>query len=134
VSDNFVIEPRILHRKIFSLLKAGHCALLHLAFEPDFRMCSPHKLFEYMAAGLPVIVSPAESVARIVREEGAGIVVGYNPAEMAQAIIELAKDKDLRNRMGEAGKKAVREKYNWKNDSQILINIYDRFLRKSNAV
>jgi len=128
VGENLEFHARIPHRSIFSVLKAADIAILHLKYNIDYRSCSPHKLFEYMAAGLPVVVSPAESVARIVESEGIGYVVGYEPTEMAEAIVKLATDDDLRHAMGEAGKAAVKREYNWENDGSRLVELYDRIL------
>lgn len=124
VGQNFEILTPVPHREIFTVLNAGDISLLHLEYNMNYRASSPHKLFEYMAAGLPVITSPVESVARIVDEEGAGLVVGYSSDEMAEAVINLAKSPAERRAMGERGRLAVERKYNWKNESEKLIDIY----------
>jgi glycosyltransferase involved in cell wall biosynthesis len=86
----------------------------------------PHKLFQYMALGKPVIVTDARPLARIVKNCKCGIVVkSGNANEMADAIITLS-DKRLASRLGYNGKKTVKEIYNWRNTSRELIRFYKR--------
>lgn len=128
VLENIKFIDRVPHKEIMSVLSAGNVGILHLVYNMDYRMCSPHKLFEYMLAGLPVIVSPAESVARVVNSTGCGIVVGYNPEEFSSAVIDLAKNPEKIKLMGEAGKNAVEREFNWQNDAKKLIEIYENIL------
>ena len=85
----------------------------------------PHKIFQYMAKGKPVIVTDCKPLKRIVEECNCGIVVpsgDYN--KLAEAIIKLYKDKEYAKKLGDNGKKAVEEKYNWKNEAMKLCALY----------
>jgi glycosyltransferase involved in cell wall biosynthesis len=80
----------------------------------------PNKLFDYMAAGLPVLTSDAVPAARIVRATKAGLVFRSGDAEdLAARVRELA-DPDRRARMAEAGREAVRREYHWERDAAAL--------------
>jgi len=82
----------------------------------------PHKLFEYMAMGKPVITSDAKPFKRIVKESCAGLIFKSNdPVDFAAKILEIASTK---TNFGENGLKAVEEKYNWENDSKVLVKMY----------
>jgi starch synthase len=74
---------------------------------------SPLKMFEYMAAGLPVVAPAVARIPQLVAPEREGIL--YDPADpgaLAQALERLAED-GLRARLGAAGRdRAVRE-YSW---------------------
>lgn len=86
----------------------------------------PHKLFQYMAMGKPVVVTDCKPLKRIVEECKCGIVVPSGDHEkMAEAIIKLYKDKDYARLLGENGRKAVEKKYNWENEAKKLIKLYD---------
>lgn len=90
----------------------------------------PHKLFQYMAMRKPVIVTNCKPLKRIVEECDCGIVVpsgDYN--EMAQAIIGLYNNKEYVRKLGENGRRAVEEKYNWKNEANTLCELYDRLVK-----
>jgi glycosyltransferase involved in cell wall biosynthesis len=81
----------------------------------------PNKLFDYMAAELPVITSDVIPFARIVRETGAGIVFkSRDPASLASAIRTLF-DGARRRAYGAAGLAAVRSRYNWEYDAHVLV-------------
>ena len=53
-----------------------------------------------------------------------------NPEEIAQAIEYLLDHPDEARQMGENGRKAVQEKYNWENESQKLLALYHDLLSK----
>ena len=60
---------------------------------------------EALAAGTPVIASRTGGLPEIVQHEKSGILVpSRNPAKIAEAVIRLAGDPDLRQSMGEHGK------------------------------
>jgi glycosyltransferase involved in cell wall biosynthesis len=92
----------------------------------------PTKMFEYMAAGIPVIASHFPLWKEIVEGNRCGICVDpLNPEEMGAAIRYIMKNREEAQQMGENGRKAVLEKYNWETESQILIELYDEILQRS---
>jgi len=71
------------------------------------------KLFTYMAAGIPVIVSRLPLVADVVRETGCGLIVDEtSPAAIAEAIEYIITHKTEAEIMGQRGRQAIEEKYN----------------------
>ncbi|HMJ67470.1 MAG TPA: glycosyltransferase [Cyclobacteriaceae bacterium] len=85
----------------------------------------PVKLFEYMAASMPVIASKYGESARFVQEADAGILVDpLSPGEIAAAIQWLLDHPEEAAGMGARGRKLVAEKYNWEKESQELVNLY----------
>lgn len=84
----------------------------------------PHKLFQYMGMGMPVVVSDCKPVARFVRETGAGEVSrSGDPSSLAKALAKMA-DPARAAAASEAGKKAVRERYNLEIEGQQLVALY----------
>ena len=72
---------------------------------------SPLKLYEYMAAGLPIVASRIGQVAEVIRHGETGLLVAPgNPIAMAQAVFELELDPDRRARLGSAAREAVQER------------------------
>lgn len=99
------------------------CAIPHVRNEHTDTTI-PHKLFHYMLLGRPVLTTDCRPLKRIVERTGCGLVVeSGNPEEMASAAGSLA-DPDLRRRLGEAGRRAVIEEYNWDRDAGALIDLY----------
>ena len=86
----------------------------------------PNKLFDYMAAGLPVITSDAVPAARVVRSTGSGLVYrSQDSGDLARCVRAMA-DPELRQRMASAGRDAIRSVYNWEADSRVLFEAVER--------
>lgn len=85
----------------------------------------PHKLFQYMYAGKPIIASNCKPIERIVNETKSGyIYMADQPGEMAKVLQQL-KDDDPDSYV-EKGRKWVKEKYNWSVDNKVLLSLYDQ--------
>lgn len=68
------------------------------------------KIIQYMAAGLPSVASPVGANAEIVRVNETGLLAD-TPAEWAEAIERLARDVELRRRMGRAAREVAEREY-----------------------
>jgi glycosyltransferase involved in cell wall biosynthesis len=86
----------------------------------------PNKLFDYMAAGLPVVASDAIPVKRVVSTTGCGLVFADRDADDLARALRAAADPGLRERLGAAGRQAIRTTYNWEQDSQRLLEVLER--------
>jgi len=85
----------------------------------------PIKLFEYMALGLPVIASDFSGWRQILEEAGAGLLVNpESPDSIAEAMNWVLDHPQDARKMGENGKRAVHERYNWASEAKQLLNIY----------
>ncbi len=85
----------------------------------------PHKFFQYMAMGLPVMVCDCAPLARIVRETGAGTVArAGDPVDIARALAELV-DEPTAHAASVAGKRAVAERYNLTTEGRNLAAMYE---------
>lgn len=85
-----------------------------------------NKVFQYMLFGKPIVVSDCLPQQKIVEEESCGLVFKSGDAkELAEKIFILYKDPDLRKQLGENGRKAVKNKYNWNTKSQKLLCLYN---------
>lgn len=86
----------------------------------------PVKMFEYMNAGLPVIASDFPLWRRILNDAGCGVCVDpLNPRAIADAIDWIASHPEDARRMGENGRRAVQERYNWGAEEKKLIALYE---------
>lgn len=85
----------------------------------------PIKLFEYMAAGLPVIASDFPLWRSIVADAGCGLTVDpLDPAAIAAAIRQLLDNPAEADAMGRRGQAAVAARYNWEAESARLLELY----------
>jgi len=87
------------------------------------------KIFEYMMVRLPVVSSNFEGLKNIIEENKCGITVDPSSSkEIAEAIRYLFEHPEEAKKMGENGRRAVEEKYNWENESKKLIKVYETLL------
>lgn len=87
---------------------------------------TPNKLFEYIAAGLPVAGSRLPELVRFL--EGLGLGVTFDPGrptDIASAVNRLLSDDDLRAGMRERALE-VRERFTWERQADTLLSIYAR--------
>jgi len=90
--------------------------------KPINRIAMPNKIFEAMMFGLPIITNVATE---IIHEVGCGITVDYNNLnKIKSAITKLRDDEDLRKRLGQKGREAFEQKYNWKLVEKELYKTY----------
>lgn len=84
-----------------------------------------NKLFEYMAAGIPVIAADMPAWRDIVVGTGCGLVADpRDPAAIAAAIEHLLTHPEEAEAMGERGRAAVHERFNWDGDAARLLSLY----------
>jgi glycosyltransferase involved in cell wall biosynthesis len=87
------------------------------------------KIFEYMAAGIPVVTSHFPLWREIVEGNNCGVCVDpLNPFAIAEAVQWLFDHPAEAEAMGRRGRQAVEEQYNWSSESRKLIALYDRLL------
>jgi glycosyltransferase involved in cell wall biosynthesis len=97
----------------------------HLADEA-WNTTIPNKLFDYMAAGLPVITSDAKPAARIIRETGAGVVFRSGSGEELASAVRQLEDPARREQMGRAGQAAIQSRYSW----EVAVEAMERSLAR----
>ena len=96
------------------------------------RLTSPNKLFESLAAGVPVVVSRLPVVERLVADLDVGELVGdpTDPAQLAAAIGRiLALSPDDRAALRRRCRRAALERYNWEIEGAHLVGLYARLAR-----
>ena len=97
---------------------------------PNHIDAQPNKMFEYMSAGLPIITSNFPLWKEIVEGNNCGICINpLEPKEIAQAIEYIITHPKEAEQMGQNGKKAVLEKYNWGVEEKKLFEIYKELIK-----
>ncbi len=105
--------------------KIGMVTLLPVA---NYIEALPVKLFEYMAAGMPVIASNFPLWREIVESAGCGLLVDpADPMDLQKAIRYLLSHQDEAKAMGARGRSAVLAKYQWTSQSKSLIDLVNSF-------
>jgi glycosyltransferase involved in cell wall biosynthesis len=87
----------------------------------------PIKMFEYMAAGLPVVASDFPLYREILEDGRCGCLVPpADPAALARAIEWIFDHPAEAREMGEHGRRRVERLYNWQVEREKLVSLYRR--------
>jgi len=106
---NVTLVPGLPHADVPALLAAADICLVPLRDVQLFSAFIPSKMFEYLAAGKPVIGSVTGEAAQILCEAGAVVVPPEDSAALADAIRTLAADPYRRRAMGRQGRTYVEQ-------------------------
>jgi len=102
---------------------------------PNHVDAHPTKMFEYMSAGIPVIASDFPLWRDIIEGNGCGICVDpANPRAIATAIDHLTTHPEQARQMGENGRRAVLNHYNWTVQARKLTDFYGALSHVRHAV
>jgi asparagine synthase (glutamine-hydrolysing) len=97
-------------RKYLAASDAGVAVLKNI---PMFRTTYPNKVFDYMAAGRPVLLAIDGVIREVVEAADCGIFVPPgNDEKMAEAIVTLSRDRARAEGMGRSGRSYVAEHFN----------------------
>jgi len=123
LTDNFIFIGRVPYEEAPKYVNASDiCVILKKKDIPG----SPLKLWEYMACGKPVVATNTQDF-KTLKENKAGILVDPEKTEeVADAIITLLKNKELRETMGKNGRECIEREYNWKMIAKRLSNIINK--------
>jgi glycosyltransferase involved in cell wall biosynthesis len=111
------------------IMNSAHVGLVPHSKSDHTDSTIPHKLFQYMDYGLPIIVSNCKPLERIIRDSGTGLVYRSGDAKsLASCLIEIYQNPAKSKEMGRLGTIAVKEKYNWNNAEKVLLKLYDELV------
>lgn len=109
-----------------------HIGFALLAPEPNYLGSYPTKMFEYMAMGLPAVVSNFPLYRDVIDRTKGGAAV--DPTDV-DAIFETTRpfveDPELCREVGETGRRAVEQYFNWQVEEAKLYDLYDRMSKKA---
>ena len=94
---------------------------------PFHNFTIPNKVFEAMMLGIPIITN--NGARKLINKSRSGIIVEYNDInQIKAAIVSLRDNTELRRMLGNNGRKAFLQKYNWTLMEQELYKIYEYLL------
>jgi glycosyltransferase involved in cell wall biosynthesis len=112
-----------------SLLRKGHVGVLSSVGEG-----LPLSVLEYMAEGLPVVMTDVGQAPAILQRAKAGVVVPTrDPKALAEAVAGLLADPDRRRAMGENGRRLVAAEYSVDTMVDRVAALYEERLRARGA-
>jgi glycosyltransferase involved in cell wall biosynthesis len=128
--DNLASEK--LKNKIETVGEVKHRKALKKIYQSDICLCTlgdldnhkysyPIKLFEYMSFGKPIIATDYPGITNIIQHGRNGLTVSPGASdELAEELIRLCRDDELRSTLGKQAKTDV-QKYSWKSINQTVI-------------
>lgn len=121
------------HSEMLAILSSGHVGIVPHIVSEHTHNTMPNKVYDYMAFRKPVLVSDCRPMRRLVEEVGCGLVFRSQSAEDLAEKVLILRDPALRAEMGERGRKAVEERYNWSVDGQKLLEVVGALLSQEEA-
>lgn len=129
VQDNVTVHGFKHYTQICNIYESANVALIPHVKSGHTDNTIPHKIFQYLYAGIPMVVSDCDPLVRIVKETHGGVSYKYNdPDEFADIIAEFYAHPEKLNDYIQHGRQAVIDKYNWKVDGAKLVNLYQQLL------
>jgi glycosyltransferase involved in cell wall biosynthesis len=111
--------------QVQEILNKSSIGLVILHKTPNIINGYPTKLFEYMAAGIPVIASNYPIFKSFVEQNKCGFCVNpYDINEISTKIMYLVNHPNISKKMGLNGQKLIKNKYNWEFEYSKLKNLY----------
>ncbi|MDY7011640.1 MAG: glycosyltransferase, partial [Planctomycetota bacterium] len=85
----------------------------------------PLVILEAMAAGLPIVATDVGGVSEAVRDGENGLLIRPESSRvMADAIIKLAENEDMRNSLGQASRSSFNERF----ELSLMVNSYGKIM------
>jgi glycosyltransferase involved in cell wall biosynthesis len=122
-------QGRLPRAGVVALLGQAQVGALPLHAIPNYVVALPVKLFEYMAAGIPVVASDVSPWSDIIRRYDCGLCVPVEDANaLAVGLSELLDDPERARAMGERGRRAAEQHYSWDTQAASLLELYAALL------
>ena len=117
--NNVLFLPPVPKQAMAEVLAAADCGIAILKPIPLYGTTYPNKVFDYMAAGRPVVLAIDGVIRKVVEDAGAGLAVPPGDARaLADAVLDLANDPARVQAMGRRGRLSVELDFNRKDQAQ----------------
>ena len=126
VGDRVKIIPPVPYAELLRWTASADLGLVIFRTEAvSYQLALPNKVFEYVMAGVPVLVSPLEAVVDLVERYQVGrAIASASPQAVGLAINNLLSDRDARARMRRNALAAAKRELRWEVESQRLLQLY----------
>lgn len=126
--DNVRFLGSLPHHEVAEILRISDIGVQ--LYEKRFEFVGM-KLFEYMAAGLAVIVTAPDRRHELIADGENGLVItpGCEP-ELRVALLRLLEDNILREKLGATARKTIGENYTWRQRAQEIEQIAFQTVRR----
>jgi glycosyltransferase involved in cell wall biosynthesis len=128
LQDRITFVPRQTPEKLFNYTSLADIGMaIDTDLSANLRFSLPNKIFEYIKAGTPMVVSNLVERARIVRQYQVGVVADtITPEAIAQSVKQLANPETLKSCRENC--KIAAQELTWENEEKVLEEVYGQFL------
>jgi glycosyltransferase involved in cell wall biosynthesis len=131
VSDRVHVVPKVPPESVVPYVAGADVGVVPFSRTPGQDMALPNKLFEFLHAGLPIVISDATAMADFVRRHGLGEVAPLDDARAwAQAIERALQPPYYRERTSQW--EALKEEWCWERQAERLVGVYREVLGSPN--
>lgn len=128
VQDNVTVHGYKPYTQICDLYESANIALIPHVKSGHTDNTIPNKIFQYMYAEIPMVVSNCNPLVRIVNETESGLSYHYDqPEELAAIVADFYEHPEKLDCYIKHGRQAVIDRYNWKADAMHLVEFYADF-------
>jgi len=132
--DNVRFLPPLSKAGMPAALAAADACIAILKPIPLYATVYPNKVFDYMAAGRPVLLAIDGVIREVVEQARAGVFVPPgDPQAMAQTVRRLKDDPDVRAEMGARGRAYVEEHFDRAELTEQLAELMEKMAKISDA-
>lgn len=122
-----VIEKTTFTGMLTGKEKLAALSLADIFVLPSYSEGFSMAILEALACGLPTIITRQCHFPEVAQAK-AGIVIDPDPVQLAEALLRLLDDPELREEMGNNGRRLVMEKFTWDRIADQMIELYQRVL------
>jgi glycosyltransferase involved in cell wall biosynthesis len=120
-----ILGRRVPPDQVVNIMRS--CDVVYYGLRPDFpnnRFSAPNALYSALEAGRPLLTTDVGEIARVVRDEGCGILLAAPTAEAVSAGLARLRVPQVREAMAENARRAAETRYNWAAAEAELLQLY----------
>jgi glycosyltransferase involved in cell wall biosynthesis len=127
LTSKIIFVGRMDYSELFDFIADANLGYSCLHPTQNFVGSYPTKMFEYMMARVPVVISNFALWQKVVEKNNCGLSVDpLQPEQIAQAMRELIQDTEKAKIMGQNGRDVVEQKFNWTIEEKKMLEIYNK--------
>ena len=123
ISDRVNVVPKVPPESLVAFIREADVGVCPLVRYPNAEIALPNKLFEYLHAGLPLVVSDCATMGEFVRSHGLGAVASLDdPQAWAAGIEHALRAHPYRDRPD--AWEALKREWSWERQEKRLLGLY----------
>lgn len=123
VNDHVFFYGHLKYNDMLKILAASHIAVIPHIKSGHTDSTIPHKIFQYIYFGLPILSTNCLPLVRIINETHAGLIYKFDdPVDFSEKFIELKQNINYFD--PNYGRNILFKKYIWNYDANRLVDLY----------